>query len=291
VMPETSTKVSNMFGEKLYQQRARMALPVLVRQADSKKPIYYEDLALELGMPNPRNLNWVLGSIGVSLNELASSKDWNEAIPHIQSLVINQRQKLPGSGFEGFLAERVSEYAQLGLNEKRAYLQGYWLDIFAYPYWEDILERFGLESTTQEENELIEKAKHGAGAGGGEGPEHLALKRYVRDNPGLVDLSITFPVGTEEEPLPSGDRIDVLFKSAKLLLGVEVKSRISNDVDLIRGLFQCVKYRAVMDAERAFERQKFTVDAVLVVGRAFPEHLQPLKNSLGVRVFEVIEGQ
>ncbi|NCN83245.1 MAG: hypothetical protein GW909_00025 [Sphingomonadales bacterium] len=291
MMAETSTKVSNMFGDKLYQQRARMALPVLVRQAGSEKPIYYENLAIELGMPNPRNLDWVLGSIGVSLNELASSKDWNEAIPHIQSLVINQRQKLPGSGFEGFLAERVSEYTQLGLNEKRAYLRGYWLDIFAYPYWDDVLEAFGLENSSPQESELIEEAKHDAGAGGGEGPEHLALKHHVRDNPTLVGLPITFPVGTEEEPLPSGDRIDVLFKSAKLLLGVEVKSRISNDVDLIRGLFQCVKYRAVMDAERAFERQKFTVDAVLVVGRAFPEHLQPLKNSLGVRVFEVIEGQ
>jgi len=51
-------------GEKLYQERARAALPLLVRQAQAGAPIFYSDLADELGMPNPRNLNYVLGSIG-----------------------------------------------------------------------------------------------------------------------------------------------------------------------------------------------------------------------------------
>jgi hypothetical protein len=46
-----------MSGDKLYQERARRAMPILVRQALASQPIYYSDLAEELGMSNPRNLN------------------------------------------------------------------------------------------------------------------------------------------------------------------------------------------------------------------------------------------
>src|SRR4051794_30556303 len=119
-----------MFGNKLYQTRARSALPILMRQAGSRKPIYYEALAAELGMPNPRNLNYVLGSIGTTLNELSAKGSLGE-IPHIQSLVINQHRRVPGHGFEGFLTERVGEYRSLSLAEKRAYLDAYWHEIYA----------------------------------------------------------------------------------------------------------------------------------------------------------------
>lgn len=50
-------------GKKLYQIRAREALPVLTRQAHSAQTIFYSDLAAELKIPNPHNLNYVLGCI------------------------------------------------------------------------------------------------------------------------------------------------------------------------------------------------------------------------------------
>ena len=37
----------------LYQRRAFSALPLLVRQAEAGRTIHYEQLARELGMPNP----------------------------------------------------------------------------------------------------------------------------------------------------------------------------------------------------------------------------------------------
>lgn len=60
-------------GDKLYQQRARLALPYLVRQAKANKKIYYSDLAHEVDMPNARNLNYVLGEIGTALESLAKA--------------------------------------------------------------------------------------------------------------------------------------------------------------------------------------------------------------------------
>jgi hypothetical protein len=50
----------NLRGNKLFQERACQALPLLVRQAKAEKPICYSDLAEELRMPNPRNLDYVL---------------------------------------------------------------------------------------------------------------------------------------------------------------------------------------------------------------------------------------
>lgn len=288
-MAETASQTKNMFGDQLYQERARRALPILVRQAAAQKPIFYEALAAEVGMPNPRNLNWVLGSVGVTLQELGRKAGWSEEPPHIQSLVINQRDRLPGSGFAGFLADRVQGYRELSSSQKRAYLQGYWHDIYAYPRWGDVLRACGLEPATADMAQVIDNAKSGRSGGGGEGAEHLALKNHVRDNPSLVGLPSSFPTGKTEAPLPSGDRLDVLFHARGRMFAVEVKSRISNDVDLTRGLFQCVKYRAVMEAERAAQGKSYSVEAVLVVGRSFPDSLAPLRNSLGVEVFEVFD--
>lgn len=276
-----------MFGDKLYQTRARQALPILVRQALSRKPIFYEALAVELGMPNPRNLNYVLGSIGTTLNELASDPEWGE-IPHIQSLVINQHRRLPGEGFEGFLAERMKGYQNLSLADKRAYLDAYWHEVYAYPYWRDVLEACELAPALGGASDIVEKAKTGKSGGGGEGEEHRALKEYVAAHPGIVGLP-SIARATVEAPLPSGDKIDVLFDAPKRLVAIEVKSKISNDVDLARGLFQCVKYRAVMEAERGFKGARYSVDAVLVIGRTFPEGLCSLQNSLGVQVIEILD--
>src|SRR5687768_120352 len=85
---------------ELYQQRAFRALPVLVRQAYAGQTIYYSEIARELSMENPRNMNYVLGAIGTSLRQL--SAEWNEPIPPIQAIVINKADELPGEGFAEF---------------------------------------------------------------------------------------------------------------------------------------------------------------------------------------------
>ena len=91
-------------GDKLYQQRARAALPILVRQAQAGTPIFYSELALELGMPNPRNLNYVLGSIGQTLKALSAGG--GTEVPPIQCLVINKNTGLPGEGIGWFITDK-----------------------------------------------------------------------------------------------------------------------------------------------------------------------------------------
>ena len=281
-MPKTSETATGFFGDKLYQQRARMVLPILVRQAQADKPIYYSTLAQEVGMPNPRNLNYPLGCIGDALNDL--SAEWDDDIPHIQSIVINQHTDSPGPGFDGFLTEKG--YSWSNPRERKALFLEYRAKVSAYPYWDDVLEALKLAPTATPLAAIIETA--GRGGGGGEGADHLALKNFVRDNPHLVGLKYGDPAGVVEYCLPSGDSVDVVFAQKRRIHAVEVKPSGSGVLDITRGLFQCVKYRAVIAARAAYEHDDREISACLALGGLLPVELIPLRNSLGVDVYESI---
>jgi len=97
---QASNHKKNSPKEKLYQLRADKALPILVRQAVAGQPITYKDIAQEIVMPNPRNLNMILGYIGEKLIKIG--KDSNRDIPPINCLVINKDTGLPGRGIGWF---------------------------------------------------------------------------------------------------------------------------------------------------------------------------------------------
>ncbi|MEZ5631573.1 MAG: hypothetical protein R3F09_12830 [Burkholderiaceae bacterium] len=272
-----------MAGDKLYQVRARNALPLLVRQAEAKNTITYSDLASELEMPNPRNLNYVLGSVGRTIEGL--SRKWKAKVPPIQCVVVNGTTGLPGEGIGWFLVKK-NNYASLPPDKKRAVVKAELAGVFGYPYWSEVLEEVGLQRQTG----IAVQALPNFG-GGGEGPEHKRLKTYVAANPAIIGLSEKAPHGRMEECLLSGDALDVSFQDRRLWVAAEVKSHISSELDIQRGLFQCVKYRAVMEAQAQAAGAEFDVRSVLVLGCALPTKLKPLKNMLGIEVIESIHPQ
>lgn len=69
-------------------------------------------------------------------------------------------------------------------------------------------------------------------------------------------------------------------------VAVEVKSAISPTPDILRGLFQCVKYRAVIEAVQATELLPQNARALLVLEGALPSELLPIKNTLRIEVIE-----
>ncbi|TLS17956.1 MAG: hypothetical protein FDZ72_11640 [Betaproteobacteria bacterium] len=281
-MPPTAKIASPLTGNKLYQERARVALPLLVRQAVAAKPIFYSALAEELGMPNPRNLNYVLGCIGQAMVRL--SKQWKDRIPPIQCLVVNKATGLPGEGIGWFLISK-EDFGKLPLRRRREIVQAELQHIYAYPYWDDVLAELELEPASTDFTTQIAAAS--GGRGGGEGPAHQRLKDFVAKNPTVIGLSKTMPSGEPEYRLPSGDCLDVLFQSRKSWVAVEVKSHISDEADLVRGVFQCVKYQAVLDAVLLSKSMAVDARAILVLEANLPESLKPLCNLLGV---EVVDG-
>ncbi|MCP1550220.1 MULTISPECIES: hypothetical protein [Methylorubrum] len=266
-------------GDQLFQRRARVALPLLVRQAELQRPIVYRDLAEELGMPNPRNLNYVLGSIGNTLEGLA--KSWRVKIPPLQALVINRQTGLPGEGIAWFL--RADKFDELPTNKKRAVIDGAHAAIYAFPRWKEILDLLSLEYPTPDATVDIYAA---ARFGGGEGERHRIFKERVASRPDLFGLPKGTPAGQIERPLPSGDRLDVSFEREGLWIAAEVKTAQAPEADLVRGLFQCVKYRAILEAVERVSGGVRDVRAVLVLEGQLPSRLIPLRNMLGVRVYE-----
>lgn len=278
---KTAKIVEAIAGDKLYQQRARLALPLLVRQAEAGVPIFYSNLAAELGMPNPRNLNYVLGSIGQTMERL--SKAWKLKVPPIQCLVINKATGLPGEGIGWFLVKK-EDYATLPLRQKRAIVDAELGHVYAFSRWRDVLATLSLAPALPDFGAVIAKAS--GGFGGGESERHKALKDHVAGNPSVVGLPAGTPVGETEYPLPSGDFLDVSFADQDMWVAAEVKSAISDEADVVRGLFQCVKYRAVMEAVMRSEGRPQSARAVLVLEAHLSPSLVPLRNLLGVEVVD-----
>jgi len=269
-------------GDKLYQVRAREAFPLLVRQARAATLIYYSDLAQELGMSNPRTLNYVLGSIGITLERL--SKTWKEKVPPIQCIVINRTTGLPGEGIGWFITKK-EDFRKLSRKQQRLLVEAELQRVFAYPRWDAVSSALGIELKHSNFSDLIARVANFRATG--ESDDHKKLKAFVAAHPESVGLSAGIDAGEIEYALPSGDTIDVLFRDGADWIAVEVKSSLSNPLDIIRGLFQCVKYRAVVEAVQATRVLEQNARAILALEGALPADLVSIKNTLGV---EVVEG-
>ena len=83
--------------------------------------------------------------------------------------------------------------------------------------------------------------------------------------------------------MPSGDRLDIYFElSDRTHIAVEVKPSISLDSDISRGIFQCVKYYAVMDALRIIECAEYNIKTLLITSRKLTARLEMLAGELDV---------
>ena len=272
-----------MFGDKLYQQRARQTLPILVRQAWSEMPITYARLAQELGMPNARNLNYVLGSVGQTLVELGQSM--GRTIPPIQTLVYNKATGVPGEGIDHFLGS-TNLVEPLTARQREQLFRVKCADVFAFSDWIAVLRKLDLEPLDRKSEPPLELARRFGGTG--EGIRHRELKESIAQNPELVGLPRSFAPGEVEFNLPSGDAIDVLFRKDSLWIAIEVKPVDAPISDLQRGMFQCVKYKAVLQAWRSYEGENADVRLLLALEGPLPISLVPLRNSLGTEICDSV---
>lgn len=189
--------------------------------------------------------------------------------PLINALVVNQDDRQPSKGAGGFMAERfdVPKLAEDGAKERYpklwedtyqraaaevyAYEEVDWAKLFKKTFASDFLsseieaERDALKDGAENDGLDYNNRRYGKG---GEGPEHKALRKWVTANPGAIRKGFASARTETEVDLLSGDRIDAVFYCQDRIVVVEVKSRISNEVDLKRGVYQCIKYRAVKAA-------------------------------------------
>lgn len=117
----------------------------------------------------------------------------------------------------------------------------------------------------------------------GEGKNHKRLRKWVKKNPGRIVQGLCDVKAKTEEPLLSGDRVDVVYYAEGSIVVIEVKSRDSNWDDLRRGIYQCIKYKAVMRAQmRADDVDGRSVCALLVTENELSDDLRDLASTLNI---------
>lgn len=200
-------------------------------------------------------------------------------------MVVNKRTGLPGEGIGWFLIKE-EDFSKLSLKKRRDIVQAELQRIYIYPKWHELLEALGLSEAQKDFSKIISEAANFRGTG--EGKEHKKLKEYIAGKPKLFGINSKVNVYIEKR-LCSGDCLDVLFQNESVSLAVEVKPSTAVREDIIRGIFQCVKYRAVLDAILIATNKPQNSRAVLALGGNLPEELIPLVNLLGVEFIQNVK--
>ncbi|MEH6695017.1 MAG: hypothetical protein V7675_08235 [Hyphomonas sp.] len=213
--------------------------------------------------------------------------------PLINALVVNRATGFASEGVDVFLSEHFSvplEKIQKQPSVKQELLRKALADVYGFKGWKKIAdELFGADHhvfahiRVEPGTEVDKSTSPGQPRGGdAESPEHRALKERIAAHPDLVGAPENWLAAEVEFLLKSGDEVDVCITSATETRLVEVKSRRSNEVDFERGIYQCVKYRAVYEAMCAAEGSQKPVSTILATETKLPSRLLDLAGTLDV---------
>ncbi len=270
--------INSVIHTKRSQELVSQIIPILVGWAKyglTNKT--YGDLIYALGYTRYSGIGDQLGNVETVMRELR--KMTGEEVPTLNALVKTPKEGIPSDGFD-FV---YPNYNGLTLSEKLVFVAGINEKALNYQKWDWVLDQLGLQPSkiiTEQELEAI--SVH---VGGGEGKEHKAIKEYVYKHP--ESLGITGVIRKEtEHPLPSMDRLDVYFVTSDCRYAIEVKPSTSPDDDITRGIFQCVKYKAVMEAVRKLEYGRYAISALLIVAGSMSDRNKQLAEVLGIKYVE-----
>jgi hypothetical protein len=257
---------------------------VLANNGGSLK-IHYGELAKEVGYPEPytgnlfgNNIGHTLGKIG-DLIENLTVDNWIGRVPFLQTMITKTTDNLPSYGLSAF----VQDYDTFSKEEKKNYIQKEYEEIQRFGIrWYEVLDKLGIKYDSKQKTKIANNFYVS-----GESEEHKKLKEYIKNNGYLLGYSGSI-LGTIEYPITSGDVIDVAFRDEECFRVYEAKSKRSNDDDLLRGVFQCVKYKGILEAEKKVGlRTSKKIDCSLVVEKELPSNLQEYASKLGVKIYVV----
>ena len=229
---------------------------------------------------------WTAGSLQDAIHE------HDPSAPLLNVLLVRQKTGLPGSRARDYLANRYPEESRLGREGADTANPKLWAhyvgratdEAHRYDRWEVLYEQlFGAYVP----DPFYAPRKRTGGGGGGEGPKHKALRKWVWKHPESIHKRFRNVDSETEVDLLSGDRVDVVYWAPREVVVIEVKSRISDFDDFQRGVYQCVKYRAVMEAQEQEEKSGRRVRALLVTETDLPADLARAAKRLHVPLLQV----
>lgn len=256
-------------------ENAYRALPYLVHAAQQRATLTYKELAAKIGRHH-RSMPHVLGYIR---DEVCTPRN----LPLINAIVVNTTTRLPG---ESFLAEGT---AGLSAEAYRATFEAVRDQVFACTAWNSLLDELGLtpiqksiEEINQEGHLYTTLLKQQRIAR--EGPRHQQLKHYVACHPEAVGL-VRGLQGEEEYGFISGDVCDVVLNlSEQGMVVIEIKDGQQRG-ELVKGIYQAIKYRALMIAEQG-QGLDFPVRALLIAYQ-IPDDLVDFARRFNIECYTI----
>lgn len=283
--------ISKLEGDEWTQRTARIGFPILVEYARDCREITYGEWQDEIVRRGLGEATWVLhyrrpaGRIGDVCKEYTDQT--GIPVPPINLMIVNKNTRVPGYGAHKYL-KQFCDSLGLSVNPercdvrgKRAIIEKALENIFNSQHWGDVLRACDLAETKATRSL---KRPHPQSSGwhtGQESDAHKSLKRKIADEPAMVGVKTT-ENGVREHLLWSGDKLDVYFE--RVAVAVEVKTADAGFSEIHRGIFQCVKYKAVLQAQQVYARKDPTADCLLAIGGALPEELQNIARLFNVRV-------
>lgn len=273
-----------IIDEVVLQEKSRelveKIIPILIRwakQGVTNKT--YDDLIKELGYVGGIDIGKLLGDVDDVFKRFCELT--GENVPTLNALVKSKSTGLPSSGFSYI----YPSYDDMSESEKKIFVMGINKEAIDYENWDWVLSSLGL--TPYEINIIANETAIRSGKlcdSGGEGEGHKKMKEFVYNHPDVLGIK-NIKEKKMEHTLLSGDRLDIYFElndGAKI--AVEIKPSTSPDADVMRGLFQCVKYKTILDAEVKVSGKKANNSVILVIGGELSPENCKVRDALGINV-------
>ena len=285
-------KKPNYSMEDLYKKSVDVVLRLLISCAKQKKKIYYSQVADILSnqvVPGHVSDQVIGGVVGNVANII-----WERfpTAPPINMIVVSKKNEIASGGSLSHLMYYFKLDRKPGARQRQKYSDIAVSDVWSFDDWDTIYRSIARRKwRTLETNAVTEFDDDGQGdnprfGGLPESDEHKRLKDYIFHNPEFLKLNDELEAKREFIIL-SGDKIDVALFSKSEFFAIEVKSRRSGEHDLIRGVYQCIKYKAVLRAQYKTLISPENIDAYLVTENEITNKIRILAKSLSVKTFTV----
>lgn len=275
---DTTSVIDSTVKTERSRDLVRRIIPVLVHWATTEqRDKTYTDLLHALGYEKFSGIGHQLGSVDEVFKALENIT--HETIPTLNTLC-KGKNGLPSDGF----AAVYPIYESMKETERKVFVAGLDEKAISYKKWGKVLDDLGLKPlrVLSEDEIAIIKTGTATYGSGGEGEKHKALKMHILTNPASVGIK-NVSYMESEHVLPSGDKLDVYFETNENShIAIEVKSSISAEQDITRGIFQCVKYKAVLEALRRIESEQYSIKTLLVTEGKMSDLNRHLAKELGV---------
>jgi len=230
------------------RQKAMRVLPVLIYYAQMRRTLTYGELG-ELTGDHHRSFRSAFGVIHEWVEDFAKRRG-DEALP-LAIIVVQQGRSIPGRGAITWRLRTNGLSSDVDQSVVEALFKDERHKIFEYPEWKALLQDRHLKPYVPSKKPIDELTKQMMQRCYGEEVEsaaHRRLKLFISNNPMAAGLHPNCKLEGTEYVLPSLDRIDVMFRHLEVLYPIEVKSHEADEIELVRGLYQVVKYEALSRA-------------------------------------------